>query len=100
MGKRVNYSARSVISPDPNLATNELGVPLMIAKTLTISEPVNEYNVEFLRKLIENGPFEYPGAVSIQINKETINLKYRTIQQRKALAQTLLLSNETKIVQR
>lgn len=100
MGKRVNYSARSVISPDPNLATNQLGVPLMVAKTLTISEPVNEYNVEFLRKLIENGPFEYPGALAIQINKETINLKYRTIQQRKALAQTLLLSNESKIVQR
>lgn len=54
-----------MISPDPNLATNELGVPLCIAKTLTINEPVNEYNIEFLRKLIENGPFEYPGAVGI-----------------------------------
>ena len=67
-----------MISPDPNLATNELGVPLCIAKVLTISESVNEYNIEFLRKLIENGPFEYPGAVAIEINKETINLKYRT----------------------
>jgi len=56
MGKRVNYAARSVISPDPNLSTNEVGVPLFIATELTFPEPVNEYNVEFLRKLIINGP--------------------------------------------
>lgn len=49
MGKRVNYAARSVISADPNLETNEVGVPLFIAKKLTFPEPVNEYNVNKLR---------------------------------------------------
>ena len=49
MGKRVNYAARSVISPDPNLNTNEVGVPLFMAKKLTFPENVNEYNVNKLR---------------------------------------------------
>lgn len=46
MGKRVNFAARSVISPDPYLDTNEVGVPLFMAKKLTFSEGVNEHNVE------------------------------------------------------
>jgi len=49
MGKRVNYAARSVISPDPNLNTNEVGVPLFVAKKLTFPEYVNEYNAKHLR---------------------------------------------------
>lgn len=57
MGKRVNYIARSVISPDPNLNTNEVGVPLFMAKKLTFPEPVNEYNVKMLRERVINGPF-------------------------------------------
>jgi DNA-directed RNA polymerase I subunit RPA1 len=61
MGKRVNYAARSVISADPNLETNEVGVPLFIAKKLTYPEPVNEYNVAKLRELVIRGP-NYPGA--------------------------------------
>lgn len=68
MGKRVNYAARSVISPDPYLDTNEVGVPLFMAKKLTYPEPVNEYNVEKLRTRIENGPFVYPGANFIEEN--------------------------------
>lgn len=44
MGKRVNFTARSVISPDPNLNTNEVGVPLFMAKKLTFPEYVNEHN--------------------------------------------------------
>jgi DNA-directed RNA polymerase I subunit RPA1 len=46
MGKRVNFAARSVISPDPYLDTNEVGVPLFVAKRLTFPEGVNEYNFE------------------------------------------------------
>jgi DNA-directed RNA polymerase I subunit RPA1 len=68
MGKRVNYAARSVISPDPYLDTNEVGVPLFMAKKLTYPEPVNEYNVDKLRTRIENGPFVYPGANFIEEN--------------------------------
>ena len=49
MGKRVNYSARSVISPDPTLNTNEVGLPLFMAKKLTYPEPVNAQNVEVLK---------------------------------------------------
>ena len=48
MGKRVNYAARSVISPDPNLDTNEVGVPLFMAKRLTFPENVNETNYKLL----------------------------------------------------
>ena len=44
MGKRVNYAARSVISPDPNLNTNEVGVPLFMAKKLSFPETVNDVN--------------------------------------------------------
>ncbi len=52
MGKRVNYAARSVISPDPNLDTNEVGVPLFMAKRLTFPENVNEINYKLLGKLV------------------------------------------------
>jgi DNA-directed RNA polymerase I subunit RPA1 len=45
MGKRVNYACRSVISPDPLLNTNEVGVPLMLARKLMIPENVNQYNL-------------------------------------------------------
>lgn len=44
MGKRVNQSAWSVISPDPLLETDQIGVPMFIAKTLTYPEPVNDLN--------------------------------------------------------
>ncbi len=60
-GKRVNYSARSVISPDPLLEINEVGVPYEIAKVVTVSETVNELNIEKLKDLIKKGS-EYPGA--------------------------------------
>lgn len=55
MGKRVNYAARSVISADPYLETKEVGVPIFIAKKLTFPEPVNEYNINWLRELVKNG---------------------------------------------
>jgi hypothetical protein len=61
MGKRVNYCCRSVISPDPYIGTNEVGLPLHFAKSLHYPEPVNEYNVKRLRALVERGPFKYPG---------------------------------------
>jgi len=60
-GKRVNYSGRTVISPDPSLEINEVGVPYEIAKVVTVSETVNDLNIEKLRKLVRKGS-EYPGA--------------------------------------
>lgn len=52
MGKRVNHAARSVISPDPYLNTNQVGIPLILAKKLVFPEYVNEYNLEKLRELV------------------------------------------------
>lgn len=63
MGKRVNYCCRSVISPDPYIGTNEVGIPVLFAKTLHYPTPVNDWNVKYLRKLVENGPDIYPGSV-------------------------------------
>ena len=60
-GKRVNYSARTVISPDPSIDINEVGIPYEIAKIVTVAETVNDINIEKLKKLIERGD-EYPGA--------------------------------------
>jgi len=59
-GKRVNFSSRSVISPDPFIKINEIGVPLEVAKVITVSEQVNQHNIEKLKQLILSG--KYPGA--------------------------------------
>lgn len=64
-GKRVNFSARTVISPDPSLSINEVGVPYEVAMELTVPVVVTEYNIEELRKLVRNGPHKYPGANSV-----------------------------------
>jgi DNA-directed RNA polymerase subunit A' len=61
-GKRVNFSARTVISPDPNISINEVGVPAMIAREVTVPIYVTEWNMEELKKYIENGPKIHPGA--------------------------------------
>jgi len=61
-GKRVNFSARTVISPDPMINIDEVGVPEVVAKELTLPIRVNEKNIEYLRKLILNGPDTWPGA--------------------------------------
>jgi len=62
MGKRVNNSARSVITPDPNISIDELGVPIKVAMNLTFPEKVTKYNINYLQKLVRNGPTKYPGA--------------------------------------
>ena len=76
MGKRVDYSARSVIGPDPQLSIRELGVPLKIALNITKPVLVNDRNNEFLTKLVQNGPDEYPGAKILERrNGENISLR-------------------------
>ena len=77
MGKRVNFSARSVISPDPNIDIDELGVPLKIAMNMTFPEVVNVYNIHALTTLVENGPEKHPGAkYIIKKNKDRLDLRY------------------------
>jgi RNA polymerase Rpb1, domain 2 len=61
MGKRVDFSARTVISGDPNLALDELGVPWSIALTLTVPEAVTPHNIGRLAALVANGPHPPPG---------------------------------------
>jgi len=60
-GKRVNFSSRTVVSPDPYLEINEVGVPLEIAKILTIPEMVTSQNIEEMKALIRRGN-QHPGA--------------------------------------
>ena len=62
MGKRVDFSARTVITPDPNLAIDEVGVPRSIARNLTYPEIVTPFNIHKLQELVNNGPAELPGA--------------------------------------
>ncbi len=61
-GKRVNFSARAVISPDPRLSINEVGVPIYISKDLTLPIRVTKNNLAELKKLVEKGPDIHPGA--------------------------------------
>ncbi|MDD3052570.1 MAG: DNA-directed RNA polymerase subunit A', partial [Candidatus Cloacimonetes bacterium] len=61
-GKRTNFSSRTVISPDPMLNLNEVGVPEVIARKLTVPERVTEWNTIILKKYIESGSDKYPGA--------------------------------------
>jgi DNA-directed RNA polymerase beta' subunit len=77
MGKRVDYSGRSVITPDPNLSARELGVPLKMAKNLTNPIVVNARNLKFLAKLVRNGPDVHPGAkILVKKNGDNISLRY------------------------
>ena len=62
LGKRVNFSGRTVIGPDPNIEIGEVGVPKEILKNLTFPETVTAYNIKHLQKLVDNGPRRYPGA--------------------------------------
>lgn len=79
MGKRVDFSARSVITPDPNIEVDELGVPMEIAMNLTIPEAVTPFNRARLQKAVDVGPSAYPGAKKVELAADgrVINLKIR-----------------------
>mmetsp|Transcript_95530 Transcript_95530/g.270214 ORF Transcript_95530/g.270214 Transcript_95530/m.270214 type:complete len:1889 (+) Transcript_95530:67-5733(+) len=62
MGKRVDFCARSVIGGDPNLNTEQVGVPRSVALNLTFPERVTPHNFDYLRGLVLNGPVKWPGA--------------------------------------
>jgi len=77
MAKRVDFSARSVITADPNISIRELGVPMKVAKNITKPVVVNKINRDFLTKLVRNGPDVWPGAKMLEKkNGESITLKY------------------------
>ncbi|RLI22294.1 DNA-directed RNA polymerase subunit A', partial [Candidatus Bathyarchaeota archaeon] len=87
-GKRVDFSARTVISPDPNLDINEVGVPLSVAMRLTVPEKVTEWNIEEMRKLVVNGPEKYPGALYI-IRPDGKRIRLEFVVDREKLAEAL-----------
>ena len=103
MGKRVDYSARSVITPDPNIELDQLGVPISICMNLTFPETVNKYNIEALKDLVKNGPMKYPGAKTIIktklktkitiLNDSNIELEYGDIVNRHLLNDDWVLFN-------
>ncbi|EFJ17302.1 hypothetical protein SELMODRAFT_233747 [Selaginella moellendorffii] len=91
MGKRVNHTCRSVISPDPFIAVNEIGIPPNFAVKLTYPEKVTAYNFERLRRNVENGPNVHPGATHVEDELGVrVSLEYLKDWQRVATAKTLL----------
>lgn len=91
MGKRVNYAARSVISPDPMLETNQIGVPPVFAVKLTYPEPVTAHNVNELRQAVINGPDKWPGATQIQNEDGSLtSLESMSLEERKSIASQLM----------
>lgn len=77
MGKRVDFSARTVISGDPNLDLDQVGVPISIARTLSYPEIVTPYNIHRLTEYVRNGPNEHPGAkYVIRDTGDRIDLRY------------------------
>lgn len=108
MGKRVNFCARSVITSDPNLNIDELGVPIKIAMNVTFPEIVTPNNLEFLTKLVKNGRNVYPGAnyifykrnnstkqfiIDLRYRKKPIKLNYGDIVERHLLDKDYVLFN-------
>ena len=75
MGKRVDFSARSVISAEPSISVDEVGVPVRIAMTLTFPEIVHAGNIDRLRKMVSNGPHVYPGARMLRRDGVTFSLE-------------------------
>ena len=77
MGKRVDFSARTVITADPNLSIDQVGVPRSVALILTVPVTVTPFNIHELRQLVANGPLEWPGAMYIiRADQSRIDLRY------------------------
>ncbi|KAL0652853.1 hypothetical protein Bca4012_095544 [Brassica carinata] len=91
MGKRVNHACRSVISPDPFIAVNDIGIPPCFALKLSYPERVTPWNVKKLRQAIINGPDVHPGATHYSDRVSTMKLP-PTKKARIAIARKLLSS--------
>ena len=76
MGKRTNNTARSVLTCDPDIDADQLGVPMRIAMNMVFPEKVTIYNIDFLKKLVQNGDKIYPGAIRIydSLTKQTYSI--------------------------
>eukprot|EP00580_Thalassiosira_gravida_P018881 CAMPEP_0201660330 /NCGR_PEP_ID=MMETSP0494-20130426/2988_1 /ASSEMBLY_ACC=CAM_ASM_000839 /TAXON_ID=420259 /ORGANISM="Thalassiosira gravida, Strain GMp14c1" /LENGTH=1751 /DNA_ID=CAMNT_0048138163 /DNA_START=124 /DNA_END=5379 /DNA_ORIENTATION=- len=88
MGKRVDFSARTVITADPNLGVHQVGVPRSIAMNLTVPARVTPFNIQELSALVANGPTEHPGAKHI-IRSDGLRIDLRYVKNKS----DLLLAN-------
>jgi DNA-directed RNA polymerase subunit A' len=87
-GKRVDFSARTVVSPDPNLDINEVGVPTEVAMRLSVPEKVTGWNIDEMRKLVVNGPEKYPGALYI-IRPDGKRIRLEFVTDREKIAEAI-----------
>jgi DNA-directed RNA polymerase subunit A' len=87
-GKRVDFSARTVISPDPSIAVDEVGVPTAVAMELTVPEKVNPFNREALLALVKNGASKYPG-VRYVIRPDGARIKLEFVKDLEAFAESV-----------
>jgi DNA-directed RNA polymerase II subunit RPB1 len=110
MGKRTDFSARTVITSDPTIDINQLGVPVSIAKNLTYPEVVTPHNIDYLTKLVRNGREVYPGAnfvfpisnmvpgrrilpIDLRYKKEKVDLRYGDVVERHLQSGDIVLLN-------
>ena len=109
MGKRGDFNARTVITPDPTIGTNYLGVPVKIAMNITFPEFVTSNNYDRLTLLVRNGSDIYPGAnyvyrsseggsvsnkpIFLKLRKETIVLQYGDVVERHLQDDDIVLLN-------
>jgi DNA-directed RNA polymerase III subunit RPC1 len=87
-GKRVDFSGRTVISPDPNLRIDQVGVPELVAKILTFPTRVNKANIDKMRELVRNGSDIHPGANYLQEKGSELR-KFLKYGNRESLARNL-----------
>jgi DNA-directed RNA polymerase II subunit RPB1 len=106
----VDFSARTVITSDPTIDINQLGVPIKIAMNLTFPEIVTPNNIEKMLKLVRNGRDVYPGAnfvfpasnlvpgqkilpLDLRYRKEKVDLRYGDIVERHLVDGDIVLLN-------
>lgn len=92
MGKRVNFACRSVITPDPYLDVDEIGIPEVFAKKLSFAEPFNFFNAKRLRALTKNGADVHPGANFVQEVGRPQEILMKALQ-RKSVSRLLNVGN-------
>ncbi len=62
-GKRVNFAGRAVISPDPMLDIDQVGVPEWMANIVTVPMQVTEWNIDEAKRYV--AAKEYPRALYV-----------------------------------
>lgn len=82
IAKRVNYSGRTVITGDPTIHVDEVGIPTKFAMSLTIPERVTIDNIDFLTSLVRNGPDIYPGANMVIQSGKQFNTKLKVVREK------------------